>query len=287
MLCGGTLTTLHHLREYELAYCSRCELGRLAPMPSESALDALYASRAYFAGDDAVGYADYAAVAPQLRRTFARKLALLLRSGPVADLLEIGCGPGYFLHEARRAGVPRVAGVDRNPWAVAETRRSGFECWHGSIEAVPAERRFDAIAMLDVLEHVREPVPFLLEVADRLAPGGRLLLMTPDLRSILARVSGARWVSLKAPEHVFYYSRRSLGLLLDRAGFTPIAMRASGQYVTVAFVADRLGRLAPRLGRGVGRLATSLGIADATVFIGNGSLDVVARQTAAGAVSGR
>lgn len=277
LLCDRPQRAVYDLGTRALVYCASCQLAQLAPMPTEAELAALYGSQAYFTGTDAVGYADYAADAPQLTRTFRAKLDLLLRHGPVDDLLEIGCGPGLFLAEAVRAGVARVVGVDPNPWAVDEARRRGLEAHVGSVDAVAAARRFDAVVMLDVLEHVPAPFPFLDAVAARLRPGGRLLIMTPNIRSLLARVSGRRWVSLKAPERVRYYSPRSIRRLLTRSGFDVVSLRGARQYVTVAFFLDRLARLLPRIAAVSARLAAALGGERRVIFLTNGSIDVVAR----------
>ena len=278
VLCGGPQRARYHLGSHRLLYCPRCKLGQLSPLPTDAELQALYASEEYFAGDGA-GYADYAADDPQHARSFRARLEWLLRSGPVDDLLEIGCGPGLFLVEARRLGVPHVVGVDPNPWAVAQARARGVEAHVGSIDAIDAGPRFDAIVMLDVLEHVVAPLPFLAAVRARLRPGGRLLVMTPNIRSLLARVSGRRWVSLKPPEHVRYYSPRSVRRVLRAAGFDVLTMRAARQYVTVAFVLTRLERLVPRPGHVLRRVAAALRLSDRVVFVTNGSIDVLSRPS--------
>lgn len=277
-LCGGAQATRYQLGSHRLLYCARCRLGQLSPLPTEDELRALYGSPGYFGGGaDAVGYADYAADEPQHARSFRARLRWLLGHGPITDLLEIGCGPGLFLAEARRLGVANVVGVDPNPWAVEQARARGVEAYVGSVDAVDPSRRFDAVAMLDVLEHVVAPLPFLEAVRARLRPGARLLIMTPDIRSLLARLSGRRWVSLKVPEHVRYYSDRSVRLLLERAGFEVVALRPAGQYVTVAFFLSRLERLAPALARALRRAANALALDRRVVFLTNGSIDVIAR----------
>jgi len=274
-LCGGPQRPRFAVRGRWLLYCPRCGLGQLAPLPTDADLDRLYASEAYFRGDDRIGYASYVADAPEHARSFRRELEWLLRDGPVRDLLEIGCGPGVLLAEARRLGIADVVGVDPNPWAVTETGNRGIAAHVGSIDAIPPTARFDAIVMLDVLEHVVAPFPFLAAVRERLRDDGRLLVMTPNIESLLARVSGRRWVSLKVPEHVRYYSRRGIRTVLETAGFRVAAMRAAGQYVTIDFFLDRLARLVPAAGV-VRRLAHAVGIDRRVIFLTNGSIDVIA-----------
>lgn len=264
--------------EYAVVYCRSCALGRLAPLPTPEVLAALYGSAAYFEGADSVGYASYADDAPQFSLTFRRKLQHLLRFGAVTDLLEVGCGPGYFLAEAKREGIAGLVGVDFNPWAIEQARRHGIEAHVGSLDALPAGRAFDAAVMLDVLEHVTDPFAFLEHVHRLLRPGGRLLIMTPNIRSLLAYVSGRRWVSFKIPEHVYYYSPRSIRLLLARCGFEALSVRGTGQYVTLPFLLSRLQRIVPGVGALRALAERSPRLRDRVLFVTNGSIDVVARR---------
>lgn len=276
LACGAPTKPRYTFDPYVVMTCRDCGFGRLDPIPSESVLDRLYASSAYFEGTDRAGYADYSEQVGVFERTFAAKLDLLLRFGPVSRLLEIGCGPGTFLEVARQRGVEGLVGVDRNPWAIERAQAAGFDARVGSIESIPAEHQFDAAVLLDVLEHVRDPGPFLVEVRRRLRPGGRLLIMTPNIASILARVSGRRWVSFKIPEHILYFTPRSIGFVLGDAGFRTRLVRGTGQYATVAFCMDRLSRIAPRLAGWATPALRGLGLLDRVVYIPNGSIDVVA-----------
>ena len=69
-------------------------------------------------------------------------------------------------------------------------------------------------------------------------------------------------MSFKIPEHVLYYSPRSIRRLLGDAGFEVLSVTGAGQYVTIAFLLSRLERLAPRLTAGLaagGRLLAACG----------------------------
>jgi hypothetical protein len=76
-----------------------------------------------------------------------------------------------------------------------------------------------------------------------LRPGGLIVLVTPNIKSLLARVSGSRWVSFKIPEHVSYYDPDTITELLRRTGFTVRAIDPAYQYYAVPFVASRLREL--------------------------------------------
>jgi len=276
LLCKGRISLLHRFGERSVCYCPSCEFGQLDPLPTEDELRRLYGSREYFEGSDRVGYAGYAQDAPQFARTFRHKVRDLLACTPVRDLLEIGCGPGYFLAAAEEAGIANAVGIDLNPAAIEAARAAGHRAEVGAIEQVEADRKYDAIVMFDVLEHITAPVPFLTSVRGHTREGGVLYLMTPNIRSLLARVSGRRWVSFKIPEHVAYYSPRSIRLLLESAGWEVVSVRPTGQYVTLDFLLSRVERLlAPAaLLRGMARRLRCDGL---VLFVPNGSIDVIAR----------
>ncbi len=107
--------------------------------------------------------------------------------------------------------------------------------------AVPcAGDTFDAVTLWDVLEHLPEPHAALAEIARILRPGGRLVLTTGDVGSLAARLSGSRWHLYTIPEHLFFYTRKSLRLLLEAHGFRVESLRAEGSTYTLGYLMERL-----------------------------------------------
>ncbi len=106
------------------------------------------------------------------------------RSTPVLD---IGCGSGQFLHFLRGRGFTDLVGLDLDATQVGIGRELGLDC-----RCIPAmdhlrdeSRRLGLVAMLDILEHFTrdELFPLLETVADRLEPGGRLIVSVPNADS--------------------------------------------------------------------------------------------------------
>jgi hypothetical protein len=73
-----------------------------------------------------------------------------------------------------------------------------------------------------------------------LRPGGRLVLSTGDVGSLLARLCGARWHLYTIPEHLFFYSRESLRRLLQGHGFEVEELRAESSYYDLGYLVERL-----------------------------------------------
>lgn len=134
-------------------------------------------------------------------------------------MLDIGSGKGHFLAAARDAGW-EVTGIDLSPEAVAYARdRYGVPVTVGDIADRPIHDRFDVVTLWHVLEHLPGPGEQLDRCHSLLRPGGRLVVSVPNGASAQARLSGANWLHLDIPRHIFHFDGRSLATLLARHGF--------------------------------------------------------------------
>jgi len=141
-------------------------------------------------------------------------------------LLDIGAGQGALLEEAQKLGY-EAEGVDLCEANVQKARARGLQVKHGSAEKLDYDRVFDVVTMMDIIEHVVDPI-HLLGVAYRaLKPEGELVVYTPNHRGavvMLARFLRVFGISYPAYEifggnHVCFFDDRSLPLAIKRAGF--------------------------------------------------------------------
>jgi SAM-dependent methyltransferase len=232
----------------EIEECAGCGVRFWRPPPGfdpRSTYDAGYFADA----SSARGYDDYAALEPALRRNFARRLARLGRPAPGARLLDVGAAYGFAVGEALAAGW-RALGVEIS---AAGARRAARAC-AGRIAiadaaALPfAAAGFDVVTLWDVLEHLPDPHAAVAAASACLRPGGRLVLTTGDVGSAVARLSGRRWHLYSIPEHLFFFSRRSLRVLLRAHGLRVESMRPEASLYPLDYLAERLRKTL--LGRG-------------------------------------
>lgn len=211
--------TGNRLAPYSVMRCTQCNLYYLSPRLKEKAMQASYADDRYFSGETH-GYDNYADQETALRSTFSRLLKTLAQHKMTGGrLLEVGCGYGYLLDEARGFFDYR-AGTDFSAAAVNTAKGLGFadEVYQGGIDAIPDTELFDFVIATHVIEHIYHPREFIHALLNHLRPGGFLLVATPNMGSFWRILMGRYWPSFKLPEHVLYFERSTLTRLLKECG---------------------------------------------------------------------
>jgi 2-polyprenyl-3-methyl-5-hydroxy-6-metoxy-1,4-benzoquinol methylase len=152
------------------------------------------------------------------RRADADFLAMYLPAAGRGRLLDVGCGHGATLVEMARLGWT-AEGIEPDEHAVAVARARGFHVLPGTVFSadLPA-RAFDAVVMSHVIEHVHRPVETLRRCGELLAPGGRVVVVTPNAESWGHEVFGAAWRGLEPPRHLHVFSKDALARAARAAG---------------------------------------------------------------------
>ncbi len=187
-------------------------------------------------------------------------------------LLEIGCAVGFLLVAARERGFD-VMGVEMSEWASGIAReRFGLDVRCGKLEDLGLEDdSFDVVVLADVIEHLTHPDRTLREIRRVLKPGGRVLLLTPDAGSVMARVLGQRWWGL-LDDHYFYFSRSTLRRFLENEGFEVETLKAQGREFPLShwiFKVAQYSELAHRLVAGA---AGAVGLGERRISVNLGDM---------------
>lgn len=206
-------------REYTLVHCRECDVVRLDPLPTAGDLDILYRQTEQF--DDGL-YTDDARVASMLEYYghCLDHLGLMPDAGEAS--LEVGAGFAWVSRAIRqRSDAVRTIAQDvtdecaqRCPW-VDDYRV-------GSIETVIQHDRFRLVSLTHVIEHLVHPARMLLALAERLVPGGRILVTAPHRPEGWTPGSGLdAWRAysyLHVPAHVAYLSADWFKITAERTG---------------------------------------------------------------------
>jgi 2-polyprenyl-3-methyl-5-hydroxy-6-metoxy-1,4-benzoquinol methylase len=169
-------------------------------------------------------------------------LNLIRRFRQSGKLLEVGCARGDFLSVAGEYF--DVYGIEPNP-GLAEMASSYAAVHCDVIENAPWAD-FDVMATFHVIEHVDSPRRFVRAMAERLKPGGLMVIETPDIGSLPFRVFRSRWRQF-IPEHYFFFDAQTLGKLLAGAGLKVHQTLRVGKYASLNLVLNRLSRYVPAL----------------------------------------
>ncbi len=236
---------------YNVVRCKECGLNYLYPRLIESAMQEAYRQSSYYEGG-ACGYADasYTEQESALRATFKSFLHNLSGRGLVGgDLLEIGCGYGYLLDEAR-SFFQRRTGTEFSPQGAEIARETGAEVFVGGVEQIQPDAKFDCIIATQVIEHIYEPLSFVKQLVGRTKPGGYIVLATPDIGGALRKLMRRRWPSFKVPEHVLYFNYVTLSSLMYRAGLGDVHRLPYPHAFPLGLIMAKFGfKLPPWVGR--------------------------------------
>ena len=162
------------------------------------------------------------------RRMFRRLLRDL--KGDTLAALDVGGGTGWLLSQARAVEprLIRTAVVDLDASAAPGAEAAGHDFHLGRIEDFRSNETFDLILLLNLIEHVEDPVAVLAKMRGLLAPGGRILVKTPNHDSLDARLFRHRsWGGYHCPRHWVIFTPESFaraaaaaGLGIDRTELT-------------------------------------------------------------------
>jgi len=135
-------------------------------------------------------------------------------------LLDVGCGNGDFMVQARRAGWDAM-GIDFDPKAAAVAKDRGMKVWVGDYRKAPfPTASFDAITSAQVIEHVHSPREFITQLTKWLKPGGTLWISTPNFGSLTRKIFGRDWYPLQPPQHLVLLNPGTLIKLMEDNGLS-------------------------------------------------------------------
>ncbi len=194
-MCGSDARRILRMSHAEIWRCSAraCTLEFAAPQIDEAELQRAYRTFYYPEGS---GRAVLEATPESLVEQWLGHLAS--RFGPVAGrrLLDYGGGSGVLARAATAAGM-RVTCIEPDDVARARLIGAGFAAHHDLAE-LGVDAAFDWILLWDVIEHLRRPWDELRQLAQRLAPAGRIFISTPNAGSLKSSLLLAAAASARA-----------------------------------------------------------------------------------------
>ncbi len=232
LLCGSPSHFFGNKSSYTLYTCDNCTFTFVHPIPNSRDVY----TEGYFTGASAhSGYANYDADKEAMVPTFEKYLKRIALLVPGKRMLDVGAATGFFLQIAKRFGF-NVYGVEISSYASGQATKKGILMITGTLNDVPKSPLFDVITILDVIEHVGDPYAECLRAHALLERGGLLVINTPDIGSLYARLMGEKWHLIIPPEHLFYFNRKNMRIMLEKIGFEVVSITTIGKRFTPQLV---------------------------------------------------
>jgi 2-polyprenyl-3-methyl-5-hydroxy-6-metoxy-1,4-benzoquinol methylase len=150
-----------------------------------------------------------------------KKIAVLSEARGKGTVLDIGCGNGVMLSIFEEAGW-RTFGVE--PDEIAARQAKGLlkgDVFPGTLfEAKYPANYFDMVTLVQVLEHMPDPIAILQECLKILKKNGILIVGVPNFDSYDSNIFKESWSSLQVPAHLYHFTWKTLEKSLQKAGFT-------------------------------------------------------------------
>lgn len=194
--------------EFYVVRCRKCGLVYVNPRPTEEEIHAFYPKEFYSVELDADTLLTEKKGQLEMKFEYVKDLT-------PGKLLDVGCMKGEFLHFMKQQGWA-VQGID---FSTKPPNVFGLDIFYGDLASARyAERSYDLITLWAVLEHVYQPRNILSEVCRLLKPGGTVILLVTNFRSLPGRFMRHDDI----PRHTTMFTRRTLAKLLRSCGLRPV-----------------------------------------------------------------
>lgn len=219
-VCYCTPEYLYTIDRFESIFnimrCPGCGLQMQSDIPEDASI---FYTEAYYSGKAEYNYHDERRHAHFDRHVWRARLKTIQKYVPApADFLDVGCAFGGLVGTAAEMGY-RALGLDISKYAVAQGRAAGLNLQQGNLNpGIFPNRSIDIVTMIEVMEHIEQPLVCMRTLRDLIRPGGLLVIQTANFLGYQARKSSANY-HYYLPGHFYYYSTYTLTRLLQRYGF--------------------------------------------------------------------
>jgi 2-polyprenyl-3-methyl-5-hydroxy-6-metoxy-1,4-benzoquinol methylase len=218
ILCNSDrLSDLQGYERHEMAVCNQCGFIFMYRIPTIAELTEHYKTYSYTGspGDSTL-------------ISFNKLLDYFEIFRENNNILDFGCGRGWFLDEAKKRGW-NVYGTEFSTEAIDLCITKGIVMKQGDLlENDFGGVRFDIVFCSEVIEHVNDPILQLQSIFRVLRPGGGLYLTTPNFNCYLRYQFGPDFNIIEYPEHLCYFTRKSMHFAMRKAGFVKKSLRTTG-----------------------------------------------------------
>lgn len=203
---------------WPIKQCLNCGLVQVNPLPSKNDIEELYR------GDYYKNFAPYLSQLKTHQIYFRKQIIGIKKYIKSGKLLDVGCALGPLLIEAEKQGF-EAEGIDISDYAANYCKKLGLNAMSGTINDLKPSKRYDIITMYELLEHEREPLRVLVKAKQFLNTKGLLVITTPNYDNFFRKILGRFWVGYHHKEHLYFFTPKTIRLILVKAGFKNIVVK--------------------------------------------------------------
>lgn len=140
----------------------------------------------------------------------------------IKKVLDIGSGKGKYLSNFLNDSNISLVGIDVNESAIELSKEKYPNIkfvYSNDLTDIEQFGKYDLVSMWHVLEHIDNPVEYLKQVNRLLTNKGDFYVEVPNINSMNLKIFGSRYQWISLPEHLYFYSEKSLKMLLEKTGF--------------------------------------------------------------------
>jgi len=198
---------------FSISKCSNCYFLFTNPRPDQQHIGQYYNSKNYISHQDASSNLTNFIYKLVRKFTLRQKVGWINENAKAKGrLLDFGCGTGYFLKAAEKDGW-KVVGYEPNPTASSIAVKKSNLRVHVELANLENEKKFDAITLFHVLEHVHDLEGTLQLILSKLKQRGNLYIAVPNHDSYDATLYKESWAALDVPRHLYHFTTATMETL--------------------------------------------------------------------------
>jgi 2-polyprenyl-3-methyl-5-hydroxy-6-metoxy-1,4-benzoquinol methylase len=205
---------------FNIVSCKDCGFKFTSPRPDDSVLGNYYKAESYVSHTNSKKGIINKLYHAVRNKTLKQKLALVSSYVSRGTILDYGCGTGMFLNTCKKTEW-ETYGMEPDDNARKMASEQGLNVFSdkGRIQTYITDKKFNAITLWHVLEHVTDMAETLSFFKKRLNENGVLIIAVPNHKSYDAQFYKEHWAAYDVPRHLHHFDLSTMKRLIESAGF--------------------------------------------------------------------
>lgn len=216
-ICQSQKSTFFHaVNNFHYYLCHNCNALYISPLPSSKDIATHYKMNFVYR------------VVPRTEKRLRHWARVILKrlqhyNSSGTQLLDIGSGYGYFLEEMKNKNIVGT-GIEPSTELYRHSKKINLDVIHKSLEEYNPKRQFDFITLIQLIEHIENPIHFLKKVETLMNKDAVLYIETPNLDSHLFHFEKESYTFLTPPDHLGIFSKNTFKKLLNHTNLEIISV---------------------------------------------------------------